>query len=160
MGMVITVRFNSLIIKQPDTITLPDKTEFEHCLFPHESERHTYDFLKRQHKSIDLDKNAKLSRQELEESPIFKGFDKGDAESELKFENWDSDQDESVSLEEFNDFMRKLMTQKRRTKADAILKGVDVNGDRVFQLTEFLGNAGLLSKSALTKFGLMYHDEL
>ena len=32
--------------------------------------------------------------------------------------------------------------------------------DQVFQLDEFLDNAGLLSKSALTKFGSMYHDEL
>ena len=101
-----------------------------------------------------------MSRHELEESPIFKGFNKDDADSELSFENWDSDGDETVSLDEFNIFMRKLMSQKRQIKANSIFTGVDANGDQVFQLDEFLDNAGLLSKSALTKFGSMYHDEL
>ena len=78
----------------------------------------------------------------------------------MKFENWDSNGDESVSLDEFNVFMRQLMNQKRRIKADDIFTGVDANDDQMFQLDEFLDNAAVLAKSALTKFGSMYHDEL
>ena len=137
-----------------------DKIEFEHCTFPHESDRHTNDFLVKQFTSIDKSNDGRLSRQELEESPIFKGFKKEDIEDDLKFEKWDTDGDEYVSSDEFKTFMRILMESKRRIKAGSIFNHVDSNGDEMFQIDEFLDNANVLSKSALTKFGTMFHDEL
>ena len=130
-----------------------------------------------------LEKNSdnKISQEELEQSAIFRGMNKDDIEQDLKFEKWDSDESGHISLDEFTDFMKILMDTNRRNKATTLFDSIDRNGDtgrfeswskinstlfhsfvpkKVFQLDEFLSNAGALSKSALTKFGTMFHDEL